>query len=183
MFMILPERPEDEAAIETLLDDAFGEDRHTKASYALRQDGPAVPGLSFCARSGEKLVGTIRFWPVAIGETTTPALLLGPLGVAPERRNYGIGRGLICRGHTMAEELGYKLVLLVGEQQYYSRFGYTPALPHGLYMMGEDPSRLMVHELETGFLQGTSGELQAGGCLRSGVLDQFTFSMNTSYSN
>jgi len=172
MFFILPERPEDAEAIETLLDDAFGPDRHNKASYAFRQDVPPVPGLSFSARSGNRLVGTIRFWPVTVGNTTTPCLLLGPLGVAPEMRSYGIGRGLVCRGHMMAEELGYKLVLLVGEEKYYSRFGYKPAHPHGLAMPGENPARLQVHELAEGALQGVSGELGAGDCLRPGVLTE-----------
>lgn len=170
MFLILPERPEDEAAIETLLDNAFGADRRGKASYAFRRDRPAVAGLSFSARSGNSLVGSIRFWPLVVGDTGTPALLLGPLGVAPEKRNYGIGRGLVRRGHMMALEMGYRLVFLVGEEKYYSRFGYQPAGPHGLVMAGEDPSRLMVHELAAGALQGASGNLQAGDCLRSGVM-------------
>lgn len=171
MFMILPERPEDEATIEILLDRAFGPNRHNKASYAFRGDNLPVPGLSFVAKSGAKLVGTIRFWPVIIGDMlSTPALLLGPLGVAPESQNYGIGRGLVTRGHQMAEELGYKLVLLVGEEKYYRRFGYTPAQPHGLFMPGEDPARLMVHELSPGALGGVTGNLQAGDCLRPGDL-------------
>ncbi|NQU56909.1 MAG: N-acetyltransferase [Rhodospirillales bacterium] len=171
MFLILPERPDDKAAIQTLLDTAFGARRHEKASYAFRQDCPTVPNLSFSARSGNRLVGTIRFWPLIVGDSATPTLLLGPLGVAPEMRNYGIGRGLVCRGHMMAHALGYKLVLLVGEEKYYSRFGYKPAQPHGLVMPGEDPARLMVHELEAGALQGVSGEVQAGDCLRSGFMN------------
>jgi predicted N-acetyltransferase YhbS len=171
MFMILPERPQDEAAIEDLLDVAFGPDRHAKMSYAFRQDTPPVTGLSFAARSGDKLVGTIRFWSLIIGDTPIPALLLGPLGVAPERQNYGIGRGLICRGHMLAEELGYKLVLLVGDEKYYSRFGYHKAAPHGLTMPGEDPSRLLVHEIQAAALQGVSGPLQAGDCLRPGFMN------------
>jgi predicted N-acetyltransferase YhbS len=171
MFLILPERPQDDAAIQTLLDNAFGSQRHAKASYAFRQDGPPVPGLSFSARSGNRLIGCIRFWPLIVGDLATPTLLLGPLGVAPEMRNYGIGRGLVCRGHLMARQLGYKLVLLVGEEKYYGRFGYQPAQPHGLVMAGEDPARLLVHELAPGALQGVSGELQAGDCLRPGGLN------------
>lgn len=171
MFLILPQRPKDQAAIEILLDNAFGADRFDKASYAFRQQRPAVEGLSFSAHCGSRLVGSIQFWPLIIGHANTPALLLGPLGVAPHMRNYGIGRGLVCRGHMMARELGYKLVLLVGEEKYYSRFGYQPARPHGLTMAGEDPSRLMVHELEKDALQGVSGNLKAGDCVRPGVLN------------
>lgn len=171
MFMILPERPADDAAIETLLDSAFGPDRHAKTSYSFRQDTLPVPGMSFVARTGPHVVGTIRFWPVMLSDgDAVPALLLGPLGVAPERQNYGIGRGLVCRGHMMAEELGYQLVLLVGEEKYYSRFGYKPAAPYGLSMPGEDPARLMVHELKSGALDKVAGDVQSGDCLRPGLL-------------
>ena len=170
MFMILPERPKDGAAIEILLDDVFGANRHNKASYAYRDENPSVPGLAFSARCGERLVGTIRFWPISLGHSDIPTLLLGPLGVAPDMQNYGIGRRLIFRGHMMAEEMGYKLVLLVGEETYYSRFGYVPASPHGLVVAGEDPSRLLVHELYTGALQGASGQVRTGDCLRPGVI-------------
>ena len=170
MLMILPERPQDETAIGTLLDDVFGTTRHKKASYAYRVENPPVPGLSFSARCGERLVGTIRFWPISLGHSPTPTLLLGPLGVAPDMRNYGIGRGLILRGHMMAEQMGYKLLLLVGDEAYYSRFGYEPASPHGLVMAGEDPTRLLVHELGNDALQGASGQVQVGDCLRPGVI-------------
>ena len=170
MFMILPERPKDGAAIEILLDDVFGAIRQNKASYAYRDENHPEPGLFFIARCGERLVGTIRFWPVSLGHSATPTLLLGPLGVAPDMRNYGIGRGLILRGHMMAEQMGYKLLLLVGDEAYYSRFGYVPASPHGLVMAGEDPTRLLVHELGNDALQGASGQVQAGDCLRPGVI-------------
>ena len=170
MLMIVPERPKDGAAIGTLLDDVFGATRHNKASYAYRVENPPVPGLSFSALSGERLVGTIRFWPIFLSHSATPTLLLGPLGVAPDMQNYSIGRGLILRGHMMAEETGYKLLLLVGEEAYYSRFGYVPASPYGLVMPDEDPTRLLVHELGNRALQGASGQVQAGDCLRPGAI-------------
>ena len=170
MLTILPERQKDGAAIETLLDNVFGATRHEKASYAYRVENPPVPGLSFSARCGEKLVGTIRFWSTSLGYSATPTLLLGPLGVAPDMQNFGIGRCLILRGHMMAEEMGYKLLLLVGEEDYYSRFGYVPASPHGLVMAGEDPNRLLVHELGNKALQGASGQIRAGACLRPSVI-------------
>jgi predicted N-acetyltransferase YhbS len=121
--MISPERSKDVAAIGTLFDDVFGATRHNKAFYTYRDENPPVLELSFSACCGERLVGTIRFWPISLGHSDTPALLLGPLGVALDMQNYGIGRGLIFRGHMMAQEMGYKLILLVGEKTHYSRFG------------------------------------------------------------
>ena len=169
MFIILPERSKDREAIETLLDDVFGANRQHKASYAYRDKNPPVQGLSLTAHCNERLVGTIRFWPIFLGPRKTPALLLGPLGVASDMQNFGIGRSLISQGHMMAAEMGYKLVLLVGEEAYYGRFGYVSASSHGLSMEGENPTRLMVCELGKGALQEASGNVQAGDCPRIGV--------------
>ena len=162
MFIILEERSKDKVAIEFLLDDVFGATRHDKASYAFRVESHPVPGLSFSAHCGERLVGTIRFWLISLGHKKTPALLMGPLGVAPDMRGYGVGRNLIFQGHIKAAEMGHELVLLVGAKAYYSRFGYVPARPHGLVMPGEDPTRLLVCELRKNALKDASGTLQGG---------------------
>jgi predicted N-acetyltransferase YhbS len=170
MFIVLPERPKDWEVIEILLDDVFGASRQHKASYAYRDKNPPVQGLSLTAHCNERLVGTIRFWPIFLGLIKTPALLLGPLGVASDMQNFGIGRCLISQGHMMAAEMGYKLVLLVGEEAYYGRFGYVSASSHGLLMQGENPTRLMVRELDKGALQEASGNVQAEDCPRQSVI-------------
>ena len=169
MFVILQERLKDRNAIEILLDDVFGATRQKKASYAYRDETLPIQGLSFSAHCNERLVGTIRFWPISIGHSETSALLLGPLGVAPDMQNFGIGRSLISQGHMMAAEMGYKLVLLVGEAAYYGQFGYVSASSHGLFMKGENPTRLLVCELGKGALKEASGDVQAGDCPRLGV--------------
>ena len=170
MFIILQERSKDREVIETLLDDVFGNTRQHKTSYAYRDKNPPVQGLSLTAHCNERLVGTIRFWPIFLGLRKTSALLLGPLGVASDMQNFGIGRSLISQGHMMAAEMGYKLVLLVGEEAYYGRFGYVSASSHGLLMQGENPNRLMVRELDKGALQEASGNVQAGDCPRPRVI-------------
>ncbi len=167
MFKIISESPEDADQIEALLDRVFGPDRHGKASYAFRRSVAPVPELCLVARDGERLVGTIRFWPVMIG--AAPALLLGPVGVSPDRQKIGVGRSLIGRGHAVARSLGHKIVLLVGAGDYYCRFGYWPAAAHGISMPGEAAQRLLIHELAVGSLQGVSGELiQPAGKIASG---------------
>ncbi len=157
MFKIVPERPEDAGQIETLLDQVFGADRHNKASYTFRRTVAPIPELSLVARDGELIVGTLRFWPVVIGEVS--ALLLGPIGVSLDRQKTGIGRALIARGHALGQSLGHKIVLLVGDGNYYCRFGYGPASAHGIEMPGEAPQRLLVHELRPGALNGISGDV------------------------
>ena len=164
--VIEPERPGDAPAIEALLDEAFGADRHKKQSYRFRQHVGPIEALSLVARDGERVVGTIRQWPLVIAGTApasmpvmTPALLLGPIGVAADRRNERIGDRLMRESLRLADELGHGIVLLVGDLSYYGRFGFRAAAAHGLFMPGEDPRRLQVLELEPGALGGVAGDL------------------------
>jgi len=163
---IEPEQPGDSPAIEVLLDEAFGPDRLKKQSYRFRQHVGPVEALSLIARDGKRLVGTIRQWPVVIAGTApssppkmTAALLLGPIGVASDRRGERIGERLMRESLRLADELGYGIVLLVGDLSYYGRFGFRAAAAHGLFMPGEDPRRLQVLELESGALAGIAGDL------------------------
>ena len=84
MFVLTTERPEDGPAIEALLDLTFGPQRRQKTSYRYRTGVARVPELSMVARDrNDKVVGTIRYWPIAIGAQFQPALLLGPIAVDP----------------------------------------------------------------------------------------------------
>ncbi len=155
-----PERPADAADIEALLDLAFGAGRLAKASYQFRHGVKRVPSLSLVAHDAGRLVGAIRYWPVRIGPAATPALLLGPLAVDPARRGEGIGRTLVGRTLDQAMFAGHRVVLLVGDLDYYRQFGFEPAAPHGIAMPREKPERLLVRTLVPGALAGIAGEVQ-----------------------
>lgn len=164
MFDISVQHPRDAQSIETLLDAAFGENRHEKTSYSFRHGVEDVPGLRFVAHETgtDALVGTIRFWPVSIsGEFDTKALLLGPLGVAPDHQGQGIGAALIEHGMEIAREQGHRIVLLVGELNYYGRFGFGPAIARNIVMPGEHLHRLLVRELKNDALSGVSGTVRS----------------------
>jgi len=170
MYQITTERPEDGPAIEQLLDQAFGANRESKTSYRFREGVAPVDALKLVARAGDagaggRLIGTLRFWPIAIdgrplGLGRKPALLLGPLAVAPELHGQGIGGALMRQGLDMAAWARHRIVLLVGDLGYYRRFGFAPALTHGLFMPGEVPERLLAHELAAGALNGVAGEVR-----------------------
>ena len=157
--------PADHDAVEHLLDLAFGSDRRTKTSYRLREGNSAVPGLSLVTRDpGVGISGTISFWPLAIGDTQSPALLLGPLAVHPDRQGLGIGLGLMQEGLARAKAQGHGLVLLVGDEPYYARVGFA-RLPEGrISLPGPvDPKRFLYLELTPGALEGVSGLAQVPG--------------------
>jgi predicted N-acetyltransferase YhbS len=160
MIDYLPEALDDQDAIEALLDLSFGPDRLKKKSYRFRKNVPPVPALCWVAYDEERLVGTIRYWPIRVGKAGTPSVLLGPLGIAPERRGEGIGVTLVMRTMELARQAGVRTILLVGDLGYYARFGFEPAAPHGYRMTGEDPKRLQIEPLVPAALGEDAGVIR-----------------------
>src|SRR5258708_18571239 len=128
-FWIDRAEPDDEPAIERLLDGAFGPSRHDKTSYRYRESVEPVAELRLVARTQAGLVGTVRCWPVAVGSNFAPALLLGPLAVDPAHRGHGIGSALMRRALDFATGARHNLVLLVGDLALYRNFGFVTAAP------------------------------------------------------
>lgn len=117
-----PEAPADAPAVEALVLAAFGPGRYAKTAERLREGAAAAAG--FVARDGGRLVGSVRLWPIVVGGT--PALFLGPIAVAADRRKGGLGGDLVqaCLDFAAGAELG---ILLVGDLPYFGRFGFEPA--------------------------------------------------------
>jgi predicted N-acetyltransferase YhbS len=165
-YLIKPEPAVLAGAVERLYDDVFGPARFHKASYLFREGVAPVRELSWIALEGDRpgndrLVGAIRYWPILVGETGHSALLLGPLAIAQDRAGKGIGRALMFKTLDLAAQLGHDLVLLVGDVDYYKRFGFVPATPHGFVMPGESrPDRLQVAPLKDNVLGRIAGEVR-----------------------
>ena len=163
MMTIRNERSTDIAARERLLDAAFGPARFGKTSERLREDRFAADGLSFVAIENGRLIGTARLWNVSAG-LGRPALLLGPLAVAADARNRGVGAALVQRALREARRLGHRAVLLVGDAPYYGRFGFSADKAGALRLPGPfEPERLLGIELKAGALDGARGLIRATG--------------------
>src|SRR5262245_28420036 len=149
---ILAETPKDAQAIERLHERTFGPGRFVLSAYRLLD-------LSFTARIGTLLVGSVRQLPICIGDT--PALMLGPLTVEPPFRKRGVGRMLLDRSLRDAKARGHRLIILVGDEPYYSRVGFK-VIPKGRVIMPGpvDYSRLLVAELVEGAFDGVSGDIR-----------------------
>lgn len=152
-FVIREEVPADAPTIEALLDVAFGPGRFAKTAYRLREGVPHDPRLSFVAIAGDRLVGSVRLTPFAIGDT--PALLLGPLAVEPAFSGRGAGRELVRTALAAAHAQGHRLVMLVGDLPYYGPLGFVPVAPDRVTLPGPvDPRRLLV----CGLVDGAAAE-------------------------
>ena len=148
--------------IEKLDERAFGPGRFARSAYRLREGVGPDFALSYVAHVGTLLVGSNIMTPVKCGEADM--LLLGPLTVEPAFRSRGIGEALAQRSLDAARAAGWKLVVLVGDEPYYSRLGFKRA-PYGrLVMPGPvDPARVLYCELIEGAFEGVSGQLRKAG--------------------
>jgi predicted N-acetyltransferase YhbS len=156
---ILPETPDDAPAIERLHERTFGPGRFAKTAYRLREQAAHRLDVSFTARTGTLLVGSVWLSPIRIGETK--ALLLGPLTVEPAFRERGVGQALIERALKEAKAKGHRLVILVGDEAYYGKSGFKRVAPGRATMPGPvDPARLLVAELEESAFEGVSGPIR-----------------------
>ncbi len=158
-FTILPETADDAAAIERLHERTFGPGRYAKSAYRLRERMAHRLELSFTARIGTLLIGSVRLSPIRIGKTA--AMLLGPLTVEPPFRERGIGYALIERALAEAKAREHRLVVLVGDEPYYGKSGFK-RIPKGRAVMPGpvDPARLLVCELVDGAFEGVSGPIR-----------------------
>lgn len=80
--------------------------------------------VSLVAEVGGKVVGHVAFSPVTISDGSGDWYGLGPVSVLPECQKQGIGKSLIQGGLSRLKALGAKGCALVGDPQYYKRFGF-----------------------------------------------------------
>jgi predicted N-acetyltransferase YhbS len=125
----------------------------------LREQVEHIRELSFTARIGTLLIGSVWLSPIRIGEAK--ALLLGPVTVEPAFRDRGVGQALIERALKDAKDKGHRLVILVGDEAYYEKCGFK-RIPRGRAIMPGpvDPARLLLAELTDGAFEGVSGPIR-----------------------
>ncbi len=144
------EKPEDCTEIEVLLDNAFGLGRTNLSSYQLRIGNQPINELSMVAKEADGfIIGSIRFWPVTVGQNNYKVLLLGPIAVHHTHQGEGIGSYLISEGISKARELDWEAILLVGDEPYYSKFGFS-VIKTVEFPPPTDPNRILCLELTEG---------------------------------
>lgn len=159
------EQPEDGPVIETLHHALFGPDRFSRGVYLLRQGLVHEPSLSFVAHADEELIASVRLTRIAIGGR--PALLLGPLAVAPAFKGRGAGKMLVRIACEAAREAGHGAVVLVGDEDYFGPLGFAPLPPDAVTLPGPiAPKKVMVQALADGALEGLGGAATGAGHVR-----------------
>lgn len=165
METLRPERPDDAAAVLRVHAEAFPTLEEARLVERLRAAGLAR--LALVAEIDGEIAGHILFSPVTIGEAARGAdaerndyLGLAPIAVRPQWQSRGIGSRLIRAGIEACRELGTALVVVLGEPEYYARFGFVTASRFGLaneYGVDE-PFRVL--ELRPGTLDAVHGTVR-----------------------
>lgn len=124
--------------VETLLDAAFGTDRHGRTAYRLREGATALADLSFAAWDDERLVGTLQSWPIALHTVREidRLVMVGPVAVQPDVQNIGIGTALMAALIAAADTTGADALMMIGDPDYYERFGFTAGGTGGWHIDG-----------------------------------------------
>lgn len=169
-FLIAEELPDDHWEVEALYDLCFAPGREALSSYRLREGVDRIGALSLTARDRWGiLAGAIRVWPVQI--EGKDALLMGPIAVHPTRQGEGLGAMLINDCLRRARAGGWARALLVGDEPYYRRFGFS-RLDHVRMPPPTNPDRVLGVELMPSGWIDVRGDVTKYGAAEDRLEDQ-----------
>jgi len=129
-IVIRPETPADEAAIREVTRQAFA-----GRPYSAGNEPDIIEALrlhhalsvSLVADRGGRVIGHVAFSPARPEDGSSGWYTLGPVSVASEVQHRGIGQALISNGIARLREAGASGCILIGDTNYYSRFGFSKA--------------------------------------------------------
>lgn len=154
----------DRAAVRAVIEAAFAGSDEADLVDRLREGGDREMSLVAVERGG--LVGHVVF-----SKMSAPfrALGLAPVAVAPSRQRSGVGSRLIRAGLERARAAGWQGVFVLGDPDYYRRFGFDPALAGGFVCAYAGP-HLMALALGPA-LPASTGEIEyAAAFNRSAII-------------
>ena len=131
---IRAEERDDELAIATVVEAAFGSPAEARLVSAIRASENFVPELSLVAELDGRIVGHVMISAVWLRHEDSQRQIasLAPLAVAPEFHNRGIGSALVREVTARADGRGEPVVVLEGNPAFYGRLGFEHAVPFGI---------------------------------------------------
>lgn len=162
--LIRKEAKEDFRAVYAINQEAFGQDDEAKLVDALRKSDAFIPQLSLVATIADEIVGHILFTKIKIianDQNEFDSLALAPMAVKSGFQKQGIGGQLIKHGLSIATELGYQSVIVLGHEHYYPKFGFVAADKWNIKAPFDVPANVFMGiELIENGLKNVSGTVQ-----------------------
>lgn len=157
MVLIRDERAVDVSAIHSLHVSSFPSEGEAWLVDRLRAAGRL--SASLVAEVGGAVVGHIAFSPVT-SATGAVGAGLAPVAVAESHRRQGIAASLVHAGLKACRAVGFGWVVVLGEPEYYGRFGFRPAAEFGLCDEYHGGAAFQVLELVQGALPIGAGQIR-----------------------
>ena len=136
---------------------SFETDQEAKLVDDLRLNGLDL--ISLVAEENQKIIGHILFSPIHLDSNIKLKMMgLAPLAISPNYQNRGIGSSLVWKGLYICKQEKIKSVAVLGNPNYYSRFGFESSVNFGIRSdFNVNPEVFLLKELETGILFGCDG--------------------------
>lgn len=167
--LIRTETPEDFAKVTEVLQSAFYRDDYDPEFNewmlveSIRSSLFYLPELALVAAYNCLIVGHIMLtpmWIIDCNGVKYGSLALAPLAVHKDYQRQGIGTKLVQAAVNLAKDAGFKSIIVLGDPNYYQRFGFQPAANWKIALEDEYNSHLMALELVEGSLNGISGNVK-----------------------
>ncbi|HSG96186.1 MAG TPA: N-acetyltransferase [Afifellaceae bacterium] len=145
--------PADHRTVEAVITAAFNQREEADLVEWLRRDGDVL--FEHVATLDDAVVGHILFSRLPIirdDESVIAAASLAPLCVRPDCQNRGIGTALVGASLDECRKRRIPAVVVVGEPDYYQRFGFTAIAARPLAAPFTGP-HFMAIELQPGVLK------------------------------
>lgn len=141
---------------------AFPTDSEARLVDLLREHGQAR--VSLVAECYGQVVGHVLFSPVSVDAAAGQCWGLGlaPVAVLPAWQRRGVGSSLIREGLALCERQGAPFVVVLGEPEYYGRFGFKRAAAAGLGNEYGVDQEFQVLDLRPGSLPAGGGLVRYG---------------------
>lgn len=112
----------------------------------LRQSNNFISELEFVVEDNSEIIGHVMMTKQVVktdnGEFV--GVLVAPLCVKLAFRNQGIGSALMAYASKKAVEMGYSAAFLVGDPEYYGRFGYQETSVFEIKNVTEIPNQYVL---------------------------------------
>lgn len=159
-LIVRDERHTDLAAISDLISAAFGHDDEAGLVDQLRNAGALT--VSTVLVRDERLIAHASASPMiwVDGSKHLVTCALAPVSVMPSEQDHGYGTKVVWATVERCRQLGADIVTVLGNPQYYKRFGFKPASEHGMGIEGKQfGDEFMAMELTKDALQEAPGLL------------------------
>ncbi len=110
--------------------------------HNLREDDSFISNLAYVIESDGRIVGHINYsiGSLDYGDEKIDAVVLGPLAIRRDCQNQGWGSELMEYTLNLAEKEGIPFIVVIGDENYYHRFGFVSASKYNMYLDGTDTS-------------------------------------------